>query len=137
MSYIFRILSTPFSSCLVVLKNCNYKIIDPYPLKAMTSFMNNSCHYCSLLSFIYITKIFKFHYFFRLDFTNFVTSVTSVTGVCVDSFIATTPSGVTTTAICGTNTGLHSNDLFQTILARTKTKKYLLFYYKMIDSLSL
>ncbi len=44
----------------------------------------------------------------RLDFTNFVTSVTAVDGSCVDSFIVTSPTGLTNPTVCGTLTDQHS-----------------------------
>jgi hypothetical protein len=69
-----------------------------------------------------------FAMFFRLDFANFVTGV-ATTGACTDSFVATTPSGVTTTSICGTNTGLHS----KAITSKTKQSKENLYILKPLN----
>ena len=63
-----------------------------------------------------------------------MTVVAATTGLCTDSFIATTPSGVTTTTVCGTNSGQHSNVLlkvFEVILEyyetflNTKSSKFI------------
>jgi len=86
--------------------------------------------YSSLILFYYFlywnVKFNKdiFKYFFRLDFNSFVTAV-AADGSCTDSFIATSPTGLTNPNLCGINTNLHSQCflLFFTFV-KPKKKKY-------------
>ena len=45
---------------------------------------------------------------FRLDFDNFVLPIVSSTAACTDTFLAISPTGLTSTPLCGTLTNQHS-----------------------------